>query len=368
MTLTNFWWLLIWVAVGGLFFTVVFPKQPTRVMGKIEYRWSWPAAIGLVLPYVIWAGTRGNIGDTYAYRRWFLKIPLAVSEWSSFLAEETKDTGFSVLSLAIKYLAGNSDIWYFSILAMIQMVCLIVVLRKYSCNYWMSIFVFIAATDYLSWMFNGIRQYTAVMMIFAATDWILQKKYVRVIAVILLASTIHGTALLMIPVIFIVQGKAWNKKMLLCLAAAILALVYIDQFTNILDVALSDTQYTNVVSDWKEWQDDGMNPIRVLIYAIPTILSVAGYQVIKAENSPVINLCVNASIVTTAIGIVAMGTSGIFVGRLPIYVSLYATGILLPWELDNIFTERTARMMKVCTVIGYLGFFYYQMHFAWGYI
>ena len=344
----------------------VFPKQYETVAGRQVRRWRMGPAIMLALPYVVWAGWRGDFADTYAYRRWFLQIPTDAGQWSEFLAGETKDTGFSVLSLIIKCFTGNSAVWYFLILAAIQMGCMVVVFRKYSCNYWLSILIFVATTDYLSWMHNGIRQFTAVMLIFATTDWILQKKYIRVVLVILLASTIHGTAILMLPVIYIIQGKAWNKKMLLCLAASIVALLFIDRFTNVLDAMLSDTQYTNVVSDWKEWGDDGMNPIRVLVYAAPTILSLVGFQVIKEANDPIINLCVNASIVSTAIGILAMGTSGIFMGRLPIYVSLYAAGILLPWEIENMFSEDTGRIVKVCAVVCYLGFFYYQMHFTWG--
>lgn len=364
-TLTNYWWLLIWLFTGGLFIAYTYPKKYEIVAGKRVRRWKLGPAIALVVPYIVWAGCRGYFGDTYTYERWFYKIPTEAEKWGAFLAGETKDTGFSVLALIIKCFVGNSSMWYFMVLAAIQMICLVVILRKYSCNYWLSIFIFITTTDYLSWMYNGIRQYTAVIMIFAATDWILQKKYIRVLAVILLASTIHGTALLMIPIIYMMQGKAWNKKMLLCLVVSIAALLFVDKFTDILDVALSDTQYTNVVSDWKEWQDDGMNPIRVLVYAVPMLLSLVGFKIIKAEDDPVINLCVNASIITAALGIIAMGTSGIFMGRLPIYVSLYATGILLPWELEYLFTEDTGRTVKHGAILCYIVFFYYQMHFTW---
>ena len=337
-------------------------------MGRKVRRWRMGPAIAMVLPYIVWAGWRSNVGDTYAYRVSFRNMPAAISEWGTYLDSQSKDVGFSALSLIIKWFVGESDKWYFLILAAIQIVCLVVILRKYSCNYWMSIFVFIATADYISWNFNGIRQFTAVMMIYAVTDWILEKKYLRVILVILLASTIHGSALLMIPVIFIVQGKPWNKTMLLCLVASLFVLAYVDRFTGVLDSMLSDTQYTNVVSDWQEFGDDGMNPLRVLIYSVPAIISLMGLKYIKAVNDPVINFSVNTSIVTAAIAIVAMGTSGIFIGRLPIYVNIYANCILLPWEIENMFADRIARIVKFGAMFCYLVFFYYQMHFAWGFI
>ena len=203
-------------------------------------------------------------------------------------------------------------------------------------------------------------------MIFAATDLLLKRKYMPLIAVILIASTFHASSLFMLPVIFIVQGKAWNKKSILCILACVMVLFFVDRFTGILDSALSVTQYSGMVTDWEEWQDDGTNPVRVLVYSIPMLLSLVGYKQIKAADDPLINISVNFSVLTSGIAIVSMVTSGIFIGRMVETVSLWALLILLPWELKNLFTEASAKMMSVFAIIGYTAFFYYQLHFAWG--
>ena len=122
-------------------------------------------------------------------------------------------------------------------------------------------------------------------------------------------------------------------------------------------IFLADTQYVNVVSDWKSWDDDGTSPIRILVYAIPTILSLFGIKYIKNEDDPVINMATNAGIISTALGIISMKTSGVFMGRLPIYVSLYSSGILLPWELNHMFTRNSARLIKIVAIIMYIAFF-----------
>lgn len=75
MTLTNYWWLLIWLALAGGLLAVAVPKKPVQVLGKTEYRWSWGAALVLACPYVIWAANRINFGDTEVYRRTFRDIP-----------------------------------------------------------------------------------------------------------------------------------------------------------------------------------------------------------------------------------------------------------------------------------------------------
>lgn len=367
MTLTNYWWLLIWIFVGGVVMYSLDPKCREVVLGKEKVCWSKPAAIGLVIPYIIWGGFRSDIfGDTGAYRIMFQEAPSKFAEWSSYLADVTKDKGFSVITLFIKLIVGNSDHIYFLLLATIQILFVVYIYRRHSCNYWLSIFFFIASTDYMSWVHNGSRQFLAVTIVFMATELLLKKKYILYLFIVLFAATIHGSALLMIPIAYIILGEAWNKKTIFCMIAAIIALIYVDRFTNILDTLLSDTQYTNVVSDWQSWEDNGTNPIRVLVYSIPTLLSIIGLKWIKAEKDPVINLAVNASIVSTGLYLLSMGTSGIFIGRLPIYTSLYANGILLPWEIENIFTRDSARIITILAVVLYSLFFVYQMRFIWG--
>lgn len=154
------------------------------------------------------------------------------------------------------------------------------------------------------------------------------------------------------------------KKTILFILIAIAAVMFIGKFTNFLDTALSDTQYKNVVSDWKQFEDDGTNPIRVLVYAVPTILSYIGRKIIWIEDNKLVNLCVNMSIISTGLYVVSMFTSGIFIGRLPIYFSLY-NYILLPWEIENLFTERSKKLVYIGLIGFYLLFYYYQMHMTY---
>ena len=167
----------------------------------------------------------------------------------------------------------------------------------------------------------------------------------------------------MIPFVIIAQGEAWNKKTLLFIVATLLAVVFVDQFTNILDDTLSGTQYVNVVSDYTSWNDDGTNPLRVAVYSIPAILSLLGKKRIQAEHNLVINLCTNMSIISMGLYLISMVTSGIFIGRLPIYCSLFGY-ILLPWEIKKMFTWESRRIAYIGLVGAYLVFYYYSIFLA----
>ena len=50
MTLTNYWWLLVWLFMGGAFLAWFFPKRKELVYGKVEERWEILPAIILVVP------------------------------------------------------------------------------------------------------------------------------------------------------------------------------------------------------------------------------------------------------------------------------------------------------------------------------
>lgn len=288
-------------------------------------------------------------------------MPVSLGSMASYMATVKKDKGFYFVSAVIKCIVGNHVNIYFIVLAAIQAGVLIYVYRKYSSRYLVSFFLFIASTDYISWLFNGIRQFLAVTITFIGIKFILDKKYAKAIILILIASLMHQSALLVIPFIFIAQGKAWNKKTLLFMVAVIVIVAGIGQFTNVLDSMLAETQYKNVVSDWQSWNDDGTNALRVLVYAVPSVLSLIGLRFIRNEDDKVINLCTNMSIVSVGFYIVSMFTSGIFIGRLPIYFSLYSY-ILLPWEIDHMFTKRSARLIYVVMVVGYLGFYLYSVN------
>ena len=355
--------ILIWVGVIAAL-AVMAPEWVYRtelVNGEKVRRVTPLFAVVAVLPLVIWAGYRGNIGDTGSYIMAFDDMPSAFSGISSYIESQEKDQGFYFVSAVIKCFIGNQHSIYFIIVAAIQCILLFKIYRKYSSAFVVSFFLFIASTDYISWIFNGMRQFAAVAITVACFPWILQKKYVKAIIVMLIASLFHQSALLVLPFVFIVQGKAWNKKTLFFIIAVVIAVVFADRFTDILDNMLAETQYQNVVSDWEQFQDDGTNILRVLVYSVPAILSLMGIKYIREVDDPVINICVNMSIASAGLYVVSMFTSGIFIGRLPIYFSLY-NYILLPWIIRNIFTKRSAVFINSAMVLGYMGFYMYSIY------
>ena len=356
---------LVWlIAIGWLLSKM--PLKHEYVCGQKKQNWYVSNAILLVLPLILWAGFRGYIGDTYAYQRHFLEAPATISALRSSLSADTKDPGFEVLITLFKVLGVTDYRIFFLIVAAFQMLSIALVFRKYSSNYWMSVFLFVVSTDYISWMFNGMRQFIAVTIIFAATGLLLKRRYLVFAAVVILASQIHGSAILMLPLAFLMTGSALNWRMILMIIGVAAVVPFIDNLIPMANDLLVDTQYSTTMTDEIWSTDDGTNPIRVLVYSVPALVALFGRKYIIRANDRVMNLCVNASMITMALYLVSMVTSGIYVGRLPIYTTFYGY-MSLPWIIDIVFEKLTARFIKVMMIICFLGFFYIQMHSIWGY-
>ena len=148
------------------------------------------------------------------------------------------------------------------------------------------------------------------------------------------------------------------------LLATAMVVLFIDRFTPLLSNLLADTQYNDIMTNEIWINDDGTNIIRVLVYSVPMLFSLVGRKYINQANNPAMNICVNCTIVTTSLYLVSVVTSGIYIGRLPIYTTLMGY-MILPWLINHMFNLDSARFIKAAMVVLYVVFYYYQTQSIW---
>lgn len=358
-----FQWYLFVILFGVYLFSRASHQYYTvRIAGEeeIRYRWFPVLLITAVLTYV--AATRSNFGDTNAYISGFRKTTASLSAIPAALAAGGKDKGFSVFTILVKCLVGDRHQIYFGIIAGFCMCCVSYVYQKHSCNYMMTMFLLLASGEYAQWTHNGMRQFIAVAMIFAATDLLLNKKYVPYYAIVLFASTFHASALIMIPMSMIVQGKPWNSRTVLFVVAVLVAVTSVDTLTELITNLMESTQYAGEVDQFLK--TTGTNVFRVLVFCIPPMMSLVFLRYLPGTD-PFLNLSINMSIASMGTYIVSMFTSGIFIGRIPIYFSLYNYA-LLPAIIERTFEKRSANLVYLMVMGCYAVYYYYQMHVVWG--
>ncbi|MER2169273.1 MAG: EpsG family protein [Psychrobacillus psychrodurans] len=296
------------------------------------------------------SGFRSSIGDTgyYMYSYKFLNNNLS----EVFL---TNEFGFSFIQFILKKITTNPQ-FFLVITSLITISLIFITLYRYSKILSLSIFLFIASGIYISSM-NGLRQFLVAAIIFFSISLIINNKKWKYIILILLLSTIHTSALVMIPVYFIVRQKAWSKRIFILITCSIILFLgfnsLFDYFSNIFQY----TQYGNYIGTFGTETYSGANKIRIIVAAVPLILSFI-YKNILMEKLSHYNIYVNFALLNFIIMLFA-SYNWIF-ARLGIYFDLYNL-ILLPAIIRYCFDKKQTILVGYLTIALYTIYFYYQV-------
>lgn len=126
----------------------------------------------------------------------------------------------------IDYLILNffSNYFWLFLFFSIAIVCLyMVTIKKISKYYLTSVFIFITFGFY-TFFFNGLRQGVAMAIFFFGLPYLIEKRIISYFLVVFIASMFHVSALVMLPVYFLVNTKfRIEYKVLACFIVSILA-------------------------------------------------------------------------------------------------------------------------------------------------
>ena len=353
--------MIMWIVVLGMWNQLVKQSQEkTRrfIQKQSDYKVPMYLAI-LTFGYIIfWVGMRSGVADTRAYINSFNAYSSSLTTISQYWDfSEYKSPGFITFSILFKhFISSDYHVWLMTI-AILSGIPIMLILRKRSEHFFYSCFLFMTGIIFF-WMLNGMRQFWAATIVFLFSDWIEERKTIPFMIIVLLAATIHFTVLVMIPMYFIATAKPFGKKVMIFLGLLLVAVVFLEPFVGAMEDVLSETAYSGVTEQFA--QDDGVNPIRVLVMAVTPAIAFCGRKVVAKKGDRFINICVNMSVICAGIYFLGIFTSGILVGRLPIYFEIYNL-ILLPYLLKECFTKESSKIMFVLCTIGFLGFYYLQM-------
>ncbi|MGW5951450.1 EpsG family protein [Bacillus mycoides] len=297
-----------------------------------------------VLSLVLVSGLRNNIGDTYFYMHAY-----KVAEFNWEYIQNNKDMGFNIFQMILKGYTNNPQAMVF-ITALITNLLIVFTLYKYSRLIEISLYVYIASGMYLVSM-NGIRQYLAAAIVFTATKYIFDGNWKMYVLIVLFASTFHQSALVLIPVYFLIRRRAWSGITFLLLFLAVLIVIGFNQFTEVLFKAIEDTQY----SQYKEFHEGGANILRVAVDSTPLILAYIGKDRLR-EIFPECDVIVNMALLGTVFMFIS--TQNWIFARFSIYFGLYQL-ILIAWVI-KLFTKKDRKLIYYSILLCYFIYFVYE--------
>lgn len=316
--------------------------------GPIYYKPDKVFAFFALTVIVLVSGLRSNIGDTGVYAVWYKTMG------SSFeRVFDRSDTGFNVFMIILNNISPDPQLLIF-VAALITNILIFVVLYRYADPFELGMYLYITTGCYLVSM-NGMRQYLAAAIIFAATKFLLDGSCIKYFIVTLLAAMLHASALVMIPIYFIVRRKSWSVVTNGIIVLASTGFLLFNQLTPILFSALQNTQYSHY-EDFLKQSDMGANIIRVVVAAVPLALSFIGRDKLR-EFWDKSDYIVNLSLINFIFMLFA-SYNWIF-ARFCIYFGLYNL-LLLPWLISILFKGKDKMFMYVALLACYFIFYYYD--------
>ncbi len=313
--------------------------------------------IFVLIAYItFWAAIRNGVADTAAYINNYKSLSTDINLKQLFLDSEqngVKSPLFTLYQIILKRLGFNWQFFLASVAA-ISGFCIYKGISKYSDDVALSYYLFITGL-YYTWFFNGMRQFLVAAILFANLKLIVEKKLWKLLLLVLLLYFIHKTVWIIIPIYFIANMKNWSYGIYACILATMaVVILFPNQFTALLDDSFSEY---NVAEEFAK--DDGVNVLRFLVSMVTPILAFIYKDKIAEYENPYVNVMVNMSLITGGLYAVGVVTSGIYMGRLPIYTDLFGL-ILLPFILKRVLPNQSKGTVFAACLILYFVYFYLQ--------
>ncbi|MDQ1000335.1 transmembrane protein EpsG [Neobacillus niacini] len=253
--------------------------------------------------------------------------------WGESETASDSDVGFIVFLWVLNKITDNPQLM-FLITALITNILIVRTLRDYVKPFELGIFLYICTFNYYS-TFNGVRQYLVAAVIFWSFRYLITGNWKKYFTIIILSSTFHASALIMIPVYFIVRRKAWTSFTFVLTLCFVLAAMLYNKFISLLMFLIKNTQYGHY-EEWFTNNSNGMNIIKIFVLLIPLVISYLYRNKIREiwpDGDYVVNLC----IINFLFGLLA--TRDFIFARFSIYFGLYQL-LLIP-IFTRLFDKKT---------------------------
>lgn len=295
--------------------------------------------------FVMIAGLRTGIGDTYFYKHSYNLLAQ-----NPVLPENGRDIGFIIFQLILIFISTNPQFLVFAT-SLITNLCNVIGLYQY-CNYFdLQIYMFVTSGYFLTTM-NGMRQAMVAAILFVATPLIIKNKKWLYFLLVIILSSIHESALVMIPVYFIVREKPWSKKIWMMIGVLGIGFILYDVFESVIFQLLGDSNYGH----YSSFNEGGSSFIRAFIASIP-VLGAYLFKDQLEEEWPESRIFINMTLINLIILCFSM-YNWIF-ARLSYYFLPYSF-ILLPYLIMKWPNNKEKRILYYFFLVCYFIFMYYE--------
>lgn len=347
------------------YITALFSRRfPVREKGGLSQ--NLPNPFGYAVPavlFTVFSGLRNNLGDTYYNMHSFNLLA------EDMPAPKITDNEFisNYILYAIRQITDKPQL-YIYIFAVIACVPAIYIIYKYSVAYELSIFLFVA-TSYYTFSFNGMWQYAAAGILLLGTKYLFSEEknaWLKYALIVLVAYMFHSTAIIMLPIFFVVRRKSWSVTTFVIIFASMLGTLLFEavlpQFLNVVAAQSAYSIYNE--SEWfTSGSEQGSSFIRVIVVFVPLVIAYLSRGRIKHLGKEG-DILINLAVVNFCFYLISL-YNWIF-ARFAVYTSIYCI-ILLTWLIINSFKKKDRNIIYLACIILYSGYFWFVRYSIVGY-
>ena len=261
--------LLITAIIAG-FFAVVANQQyklateihKVRKNGKLNLSSYYLFVFLSIATLAVVSGLRFAVGSDYGSYYW------GYPRWEMEFAERWKnwdEPGLSTLAKLLYPISQDGGFFIFT-LAVITIFLFGFTIARNTDNYFFCLAIYI----FTSWTgcFNGTRQFLAAAILFAGHKLILDRKFIKFCILVFIAASFHITALIMLPMYFLITEVLDLKKITLIMSTGI-ALIFSYDFLFELLGFIKDSETGGAETSYAQRE---IHPLRILIALAPIIV------------------------------------------------------------------------------------------------
>lgn len=352
----DFYEIIVWVMTAIMcMIAAACRRSPLRRPGGLGQ--PLPNPIAVILPiifFTVFVALRKTIGDTYFYMHSF-----DLMSDNNPVSMELFFTGmFSFFQNIIRNMTDEPQ-WLIAFAAVFSVPVPLIILYKYCPRFEMAIFMFVAFS-YLGGTMNAMRQYMAAAIVLLATKYLFSMKktdFIKYAVLIILAYCMHNSAIIMLPLYFVVRRRAWQISSYVLILGSVVAVVISDAILPTFLSTLEQTSYSNYAQNgwFTSGVEGGSSLIRVVFVAYPLVIAYLNRERLKMLGH-VGDILVNIAFVEVAIYVVSI-YNWIF-SRLAIYIAIYFI-IFTVWTVNYAVKPKDRSLYLMITVM--LFFLYSRM-------
>lgn len=345
-----------------IFVTLIFGQTAQKKLlspdSSVRFVVGKKTIVFFVVILVLTSTVRHGFIDTYAYKIMYESSRNNLHYVNS--APWGVEAGWLYVLYYLNFLSSDPKLMLF-VVALIINAAYAKVCVEYSEDTVLSLFIYFCL-NFLDTN-NGVRQCFSAGIIIFAFSLLKQKKYIRYILCIWVASLFHESAIVMLLFAFVSLGKPFNIKVVLTLLAGIVFLFFPEAISSFLGETVIDNKYNMYLDN-----NIGMGILRCFIVGVfPLLLALLFYlkcKLNKKEMSRETSLLFNLLIINAVLYLMGMYMQ--YWARLAFYTS-FAPIVLMPKLIREVFENKSYRTIKVVAIILYFIFFAYNVYVNIGY-